>query len=140
MRIPPPNPLTTTCTWIAAVFIAVREGAASTTSLEWLAEAMSGWWSYLPLAVLSLAAVVYLARLALPSKERPAKAPEASPEPASQRRTGVLMDEGGLAEGFVVTGQDVGVHMKRGGTMRNAIIFGGDSGIVLGDRPKEEDT
>ena len=63
MRLPPPNPLTTVSVWIAAVFIAVREGADKTNVLPGLVRAMSGTFSYLPLGVLLLAAVVYLVNL-----------------------------------------------------------------------------
>jgi len=63
MRIPPPNPLTVVTVWIAAIFIAVREGAEKTHVLPVLVSAMSGWLSFFPLAVLVLAAIVYLARL-----------------------------------------------------------------------------
>ena len=67
-RLPPPNPLTTICVWIAAIFIAIREGAEKTHVLPGLVSAMSGVWSYLPLAVLVFAAAVYLVNLFRPHR------------------------------------------------------------------------
>lgn len=66
MRLSPPDPLTIICTWIAAIYMAVREGAERIPRLSGLAESMGGAWSYLPLGVLTLAATVYLARMVLP--------------------------------------------------------------------------
>jgi hypothetical protein len=136
MRIPPPNPLTTVCTWIAAIFIAVREGAAKTPNFQWLADAMSGWWSYLPVGVLTLAASVYVVRLWLPKKQPP-KEPDATPEAAKLGSTGLVMDDSGVAENFVISGQHLGVHMKRGGVLRNGMILGG---FTIGDPPKQGDS
>jgi hypothetical protein len=84
MRIPPPNPLTTVSVWIAAIFIAVREGAAKAPQTSGFAEQIGGAWSYLPLGVMALAAVVYLVRLVIanqPEKSRSAigATPAASP-------------------------------------------------------------
>jgi hypothetical protein len=87
MRIPPPNPLTTVCTWIAAIFIAIRAGAETAGALN-LVRAMSGGWSYLPIGVLTLAAAVYLINLIraqLPPKPKTAilAAEPAAPHQAS---------------------------------------------------------
>ncbi|MDP2009077.1 MAG: hypothetical protein Q8K11_02760 [Phenylobacterium sp.] len=81
---PPPNPLTTVSVWIAAIFIALREGAAMTPSLAGLAAAMGGAWSYLPLAVLILAAVVYLMRTVFDPNARTLPPPVFAARPAPE--------------------------------------------------------
>ena len=84
MRIPPADAFTTTNVWIAAIFIAIREGASTTGVLPGLVRAMSGVWSYLPIGVLTMAALLYLYRaLRAPRKPvvRPAPVPAPTPAP-----------------------------------------------------------
>lgn len=39
-----------------------------------------------------------------------------------------------MAENLYVTGEDVGVHIRRGGTLRNSVIWGG---VQVGDPPRD---
>lgn len=71
MRIPPPNPLTTVSVWIAAIFMGLREGADKAGVFPGLVAAMSGAWSYLPIGVLALAALIYVVRMFLPERPHP---------------------------------------------------------------------
>lgn len=68
---PPPNPLTTVSVWIAALFMAIREGADAAGVFPAMVEAMSGAWSYLPLGVLVFSAIVYIVRTFLPERPKP---------------------------------------------------------------------
>jgi hypothetical protein len=72
--LPPPNPLTVVCIWIAAIFIALREAAQKAQIFPGLVQAMSGVWSFLPLGVLVLSAAVYLVNWLRPHHGRATRA------------------------------------------------------------------
>ena len=64
MRLPPPDPLSTILLYLAAIIMALREALAPGTPLSKAAPSltMGSVWPYVPLALVSAAAVVWIVR------------------------------------------------------------------------------
>ena len=60
MRLPSPDPLTIVCLYVAAIFMALKEGVGKVPAMRGLDVALGGSWSYFPVAILSFAAAVYI--------------------------------------------------------------------------------